>query len=48
MINGQTGKVNGAKPRDLLKLTLLITILVFMLVLIILVYWMATKLNLTF
>ena len=48
MINGQTGKVSGAKPRDPLKLALLITILVFMLVLIILIYWIATNLNPTF
>ncbi len=48
MINGQTGKVTGAKPRDPLKLAVLITILVFMLVLIISIYWIATNLNLTF
>ena len=48
MINGQTGKVTGDRPRDTLKLMLLIVILVFMLVLIISVYWIATNLNLTF
>jgi hypothetical protein len=44
MINGQTGKVAGAKPRDTLKLALLIMILVFMLALIVSVYWIATNL----
>ncbi len=48
MINGQTGKITGAKPRDALKLALLITILVFMLALILSIYWIATNLNLTF
>jgi len=48
MINGQTGKITGARPREPLKLALLITILVFMLVLIISIYWTVTNLNLTF
>jgi DNA-directed RNA polymerase subunit RPC12/RpoP len=48
MINGQTGKISGNKPRDTLKLALLITILVFMLALILSIYWIATNLNLAF
>ncbi len=43
MINGQTGKVSGTKPRDTLKLVMLIVVMFFMLVFIISVYWIATQ-----
>jgi len=48
MINGQTGKVTGSKPRDTLKLVMLIVVLIFMLIFIISVYLMVANLNLTF
>lgn len=48
MINGQTGKVTGAKPRDKLKMVLLIVILVFLLALIATIYIMVTRFNPTF
>jgi len=48
MINGQTGKVSGTKPRDSLKLVMLMVVLFFMLAFIISVYWIATQFNLAF
>jgi DNA-directed RNA polymerase subunit RPC12/RpoP len=48
MINGQTGKVSGARPRDSLKMALLVVILILLLVFIVSIYWMATNLHLTF
>ena len=45
MINGQTGKVSGAKPRDSLKIGLIIAMLVFALLIFVAIYFLLANLS---